>query len=418
MAKNIDNIVFQKIITDMLLNEIEYLDMSQLFFPTEKAVEIADNLRSNTSLTVIDMSDNCTTMSGAIQILKSLHTNKTLKSLHICRTYFDLAHEIAELLNVNSTIENLYISHTNFSMETFSEMHKSLMVNKSLHMLDMRNTYPYVDDVDTLCELISRNTVLQCLNLEENFDCKNFNKIVESLKTNCNLTKLKLGSNCINEYGYNALHNLLINNNTLHTLNLKQSRLSSCDILFTNKIFSALNIGCNLKKMNFSGMGIGYSSIDMIAHILCTNETLLQLNLSSNMIGLQGMIRITHMLKVNKTLQKLILKKNSIDDRSATVIADALSTNSTLLKLDLSNNSICGEIVSIAESLTINTTLHTICLDTVPANKIDKFVEILDSNYTLTCINVNFECDKIKQIVERNKLCNSESRFAKTKPVF
>ena len=74
-------------------------------------------------------------------------------------------------------------------------------------------------------------------------------------------------------------------------------------------------------------------------------------------------------------------------------------------------------VTEIARSLTTNCTLRTLNLNYngIGSKEAIEIANILESNYTLTAINLVVENDNIVEIINRNKKIFENIRFHKTK---
>lgn len=67
----------------------------------------------------------------------------------------------------------------------------------------------------------------------------------------------------------------------------------------------------------------------------------------------------------------------------------------------------------MAKSLANNATLHTLDLryNSINLDRVDELVNILEGNYTLTCVHLGRFNKQLEEIINRNKIMLDERRF-------
>ena len=185
-----------KAIADILIKsdcKIKKLIMSNNYITSEGAGQIAKALESNTSLEILDISNNDLkeTKSSNIPSIfrynnnnkidwkfdilpwektlkKSLETNNTLKTLNISNTKSNL-----ELLLRNSTMPNVKELDISENILDSFELESFLENNKSITSLTMKNMTNFKDDEDNVLKALRnglrQNTTLTKLNISNNF---------------------------------------------------------------------------------------------------------------------------------------------------------------------------------------------------------------------------------------------------------
>jgi hypothetical protein len=202
--------------------------------------ELAPALYHNTSIKVLDMSDNNLNNMKAAEILRDIiRRNKSITTLHLSGTPLGLmtgaVECIADGLGSNSTLLEIHLS----------------------------NCVLQDGGVSTLARnLGSRNSTLQRLSLKDNFiTSTSVFVLLDTMDHGCHMTDLDLGHNSIRNEGASLLARSL-GNNALP--NLTRLSLSYCDIGDDgfSELFSALEQNTSLLHLDLSdnhGFSPGFS---------------------------------------------------------------------------------------------------------------------------------------------------------------
>ncbi|KAG9069808.1 hypothetical protein KI688_009133 [Linnemannia hyalina] len=296
---------------------------------------LAEALKTNSTLTTLDLGGNSIGFDGAKALAEALKTNSTLATLHLWNNSIgsDGAKALAEALKTNSTLTTLDLGNNSIGSDGAKALAEALKTNSTLTTLGLGNNSIGSDGAKALAEALKTNSTLTTLDLGGNsigFD--GAKALAEALKTNSTLATLHLWNNSIGSDGAKALAEALKTNSTLTTLDLKYN-------------------------------SIGSDGAKALAEALKTNSTLTTLHLWNNSIGSDGAKALAEALKTNSTLATLDLKYNSIGSDGAKALAEALKTNSTLATLDLKDNSIGSDgAKALAEARKTNSTLTTLGL--------------------------------------------------------
>ncbi|KAG0196550.1 hypothetical protein BGX28_009996, partial [Mortierella sp. GBA30] len=275
----------------------------------EKEVRrLAETLKTNSTLTTLDLSSNSIGENGAIALSEALKTNSTLTTLHLKRNSIgdNGAVALSEALNTNSTVTTLNLSYNSIGDNGAVALSETLKTNSTLTILDLRNNSIRDDGVVALSE---------------------------ALKTNSTLTTLDLRKNSIGDNGCNKAGSRLCGVYGNVFFQAKSTVVRMMFVLFYIGVLSAQPAGPVLGLYCCNGAVA-------LSEALKINSTVTTLNLSYNSIGDNGAVALSEALKTNSTLTTLDLRNNSIGSYGAVALSEALKTNSTLTVLDLRNNSI------------------------------------------------------------------------------
>jgi len=340
-------------------------------------------LRTNSTLTTLNLKENKIGDAGAQALSEALETNKTMTTLDLSDNEIGDAgaQALSDALMTNNILTLLGLKKNKIGDAGAQALSEALKTNKTLTKLDLQDNSIWFKGLVAFSEALQTNVTLVTLTMWSN----NFKKTVvlnlledlktksttwnlhrswigdngaqalsDELKTNITLTTLDLRSNSIRDNGAQALAEALRTNKTLTTLELQSNKIGEeggqalSEALETNNTLTTLNLYHNSIRGN---------GAQALARALKTNKTLTTLDLGGNSIGENGAHALAEALKTNKTLTTLILRGNSIGEEGAQALGEALKTNSTLTTLKLRDNKI-GEngAQALAEALKTNKT--------------------------------------------------------------
>ncbi|KAF9577007.1 hypothetical protein BGW38_008081, partial [Lunasporangiospora selenospora] len=263
-------------------------------------------------------------------IIKALKTNSTLTTLDLFSNGIgdDGAKALAEALKINSALTNLYLNHNSIGVNGAKALAESLKVNSTLTTLDSYNNIIGDDGAKALAEALKINSTLTTLCMgHNNIGDDGANTLADALKINSTLTTLKLEQNNIGDDGAKALAETLKINSALTTLYLNHNNIGDDG---AKALAEALKINSTLTTMKLEQNNIGNDGAKALAEAFKINSTLITLDLSYNNIGLGGAKALAEAFKINSTLITLCLNNNIIEDDGAKALAEALKINSAL----------------------------------------------------------------------------------------
>lgn len=123
------------------------------------------------------------------------------------------------------------------------------------------------------------------------------------------------------------------------------------------------NKSCTSLDLNGNNIG-GGKTVQKLAKVLATNETLKELSLNNNKLTTADVGYLAEALKSNKTLEELRLDNNKITDTGLVALSKVLRNNSTLKILTLNKNQIQDVgAKAAAEMLKVNQGLEILSLN-------------------------------------------------------
>ncbi|KAG0375797.1 hypothetical protein BGX24_008647 [Mortierella sp. AD032] len=368
------------------------LELATGFIEGKEFARLAEALKTNSTLTTLDLKHNSIGDNGAKTLAEALKTNSTLTTLYLQGNSIgdSGAQALAEALKSNSTLNTLDLQGNLIWFKGLLSFSEALEANSTLTTLDLRGNKIGDNGAKALAEALETNSTLTTLDLQnKSIGDDGVQALSEALKTNSTLTTLDLASNLIGTEGAKALAKALKINSTLTTLNLQYNSIGSDG---AKALAEALKNNSALTILDLCHNSIGSDGAKALAEILETNSTLTTLDLRGNKIGDNGAKALAEALETNSTLTTLDLKYNSIDDNGAQALSEALKTNSILATLYLSSNPIGdNRAQALSGALRTNLTLTTLNLKSNPIgdNKAQALSEALKTNSILTTLRLH-----------------------------
>ncbi|OXB74483.1 UNVERIFIED_CONTAM: hypothetical protein H355_001865 [Colinus virginianus] len=253
-------------------------------------------------------------------------------------------------------IQRLSLAENQISNKGAKALARSLMVNRSLTVLDLRSNSIGPSGAKALADALKKNQVLLSLNLQHNvIKEEGATALAEALLTNRRLMTLHLQKNSIGAHGARKLAEALAQNCSLKELMLSSNSVGDNGSV---ALAEALKVNHSLQSLDLRENSISKEGGPAIARALRSNSTLRKLDLAANLLHDEGGKAIALAMKENQALMSLHLQWNFIQTQAAAALAQALQSNSSLASLDLQENAIGDEgMAALAAALKVNSTL-------------------------------------------------------------
>lgn len=204
------------------------------------------------------------------------------------------------LINPNDTqLEITTLSNPSKVLQILDELMYATHIEKLL-------VFYYVDDFHSKMLKVLRETktlkVVWFISVRFLSHLTYISDIITAVTVNESILELDLSGNAFMDgLASSAVENLLINNNTLTSLGLRNCKLSTCDMI---KIASGLSKNNSLQILDLGqnpGRGYGVCpGISQLLGVLHTNKSLLKISLDFGSVSSKKLLR---MLSSNNTLQ-------------------------------------------------------------------------------------------------------------------
>nr|XP_033770984.1 NLR family CARD domain-containing protein 3 isoform X1 [Geotrypetes seraphini]XP_033770985.1 NLR family CARD domain-containing protein 3 isoform X1 [Geotrypetes seraphini] len=299
------------------------------------------------------------------------------------------AKALARSLMVNRSLAMLDLRSNSIGSKGAKALADALKINQVLLSLNLQNNLIKEEGAKFIAEALLSNRKLAALHLQKNsIGPEGAKKIAEALKQNWSLKELIFSSNCVGDLGAAALAEALKVNCSLSTLDLCSSSISNAGV---TALTDALKSNQGLINLNLRENSISVEGAKEIANALRQNSTLQDLDLTANLLHDEGTKAIALAMRENQTLASLHLQWNFIQSRAAKALAQALQSNKSLTSLDLQENTIGDEgMNALSAALKVNTVLTALYLQgaSIGANGAKYLAEALKVNRSLTTLDL------------------------------
>jgi Leucine-rich repeat (LRR) protein len=262
-------------------NEAEKIDCSNKKLTDEHLPIITELLKSNKTITTLDLSNN--NITDVTSIINLLKTNETITTLDLSNNTISKPGFFYKALSKIKTIKHLDLSNqnnildlSNSNITNIESIKKILEKDKTITTLDLSNNN--ITDVISIINLLKTNETITTLDLSNN-NITDVTSIINLLKTNKTITTLDLSNTNITDY--TSIIDLLKSNTTITTLDL-----SNNNIEYVN--FYRINYSIRtLKHLDLSNNDLHFdeSIMSFVVSFNTNRFNLNYLNLSNNRLN-------------------------------------------------------------------------------------------------------------------------------------
>jgi Ran GTPase-activating protein (RanGAP) involved in mRNA processing and transport len=383
---------------------------------TEVAL-LARALCINTSLTVLDLSENMLSVQGAKVLVDALRMRPKLRTLHL--SFLELGGAdsgfLAEALVRHTSLTSLDLSGVSGSARPCQdELLSVVRANTSLRLLRLKpsdtlrlqalaETLQHLPKlvlldfsrcelngsaVTAIAEYVKVSQVLHSLNLAYSLDKVGAkkNELLDALRYNSSLSTIMLHANLTGGFDGQLLSHVLRKNTALTSLDIYGNYLTVTGVL---SIAAALKGNTSLRSIGLGHACLHLRGIQALAEALMVNTTLTSIDLNDNTITASGAQALALALHVNTSLVSINLSSNQINSISAQVLAKALLVNNSLRSLNLCLNNISGiGVRGVMTELKENTSLTELNVYTTWLEKqiLEATVDMLRDNTSMMSV--------------------------------
>jgi len=271
---------------DFLISD---LNLSYNDLGNEGAIALGKSLQDNRFLEKLDVSMCDIDVKGVEALCTGLQMNDHLTGLNLCGNKIGRQGGIliSASLQVNSTLNSLNLACTDQNNESLIALTTVMLDNTSIKKLDVSSPLLTSEQEETT---IHFGRMLRTnYGLTELYLCKHGMKdygasqLAESLKDNKTLVHLNLSCNKITEDGAKAFANLLKLNTPLKELSLCSNRIGNNGVVALSEALATYN--CNLNKLWLTNNNINEAGLCALAASLRSNITLSNVYIWGNDIG-------------------------------------------------------------------------------------------------------------------------------------
>ena len=360
------------------------------------AKALAEALKTNTSVTLIDLGENKIGAAGAKALAQALKTNTSVTKIYLGKNEIGDAgaQVLAEALKINTTLKTIDLTHNKIGTAGAQAMADALKLNTSVTTLDFKQNKIGTAGAQVLAEALKINTTLTTIDLTYNkIGIAGAQAMADALKLNTTVTTLDFEGNEIGAAGIQALADALKVNTTLTTISLRGNNIGAA---VAQALAEALKTNTSVTKIVLRDNGIGSAGTQALAKALKTNTSVTSIYLSFNNIGAAGAQALAEALKTNSSVTSIDLGYNFIEAAGAQALAEALKVNTSVTDIVLRNNNIMDVgAQALAETLKTNTSVTLIDLEysNIGDAGAQSLAEALKTNTSVTTIHLR--CNNI-----------------------
>ena len=345
-------------------SNLKILDLNNNSLSEEATNDLADVIRSNTSLEQLSLSNN-NLKTSTVVLLEALSEISALKRLDLSSNNMSgaMVNELANVIKNNVSLEVLNLSNNNLrsAVTVILEALKGITTLKTLNLGGnnmSEDVAEYLADVaEYLADVITKNIHLEELHLFNNNLQESVALVLQVLKGISYLKWLNLNGNNMTGKVVYDLADVITNNTSLEALLLGGNNLQSC----VDVIFHSLKKSSNLKILNLDNNSLSEEATNDLADVIRSNTGLEQLSLSNNNVKTSTVVLLEALSEIS-ALKRLDLSSNNISGPMVNELANVIKNNVSLEVLNLSNNNLCSVVTVILEALKGITTLKTLNL--------------------------------------------------------
>jgi len=321
---------------------------------TDTSMQVICNmLHHNGSVTYLDVSNNNFSSHAVSLMCRVLttcpHTCKlctlVLQSNHLCDRGASL---LAEALRCNTRLHVLNVKNNNIGENGIGLLVKMLLHNTTLHTLSIANNDHTWATQQLLHTVLRSNTTLCSLDISMNnefmHDSSHVINVVELLEAALCIRHMQLDGVHTSAHEIVRVQQLLAHNTLLFRISFAECGLTLCDV---NELAAGIGQNSSIQQLDLSDNQLcasakrryGNGVLDATFwEALGRNKTLQVLQLGGNMLGTESMWHAAPFLATHTTLVRLDIPNNNIGGIGALVMLHAIARNTRLQELDLRHN--------------------------------------------------------------------------------
>jgi len=331
------------------------LNLSMAEITPDYCNTIKTGLSQNTTLSVLNLSNNNIQTQGAASILESLQYSN-LSELDLSHNHImdDSAPHFSQMLLNNRTLKVLKISHNMLSSKFFASISKALAQDKILTSLNISKNPITTKGLVSVGYALALSTSLVILIAQAcKIDSNGFSEFAEFLGKNHGLATLQLNNNPIRDDGAKYLASAIANQTGLKELDLSFCEIGDkgCNAL-CNSIKSSTKVEKLFMKNNLIKIG------GPILQMISSNSNIRELVVEFNDIDYKTLCEIQRITNVNEKkwndekqvrLFSTIGNQSILEERLLSVRKDIIKTREDIEDLTYLLKQVKIDIIEVEE---------------------------------------------------------------------
>eukprot|EP01133_Synstelium_polycarpum_P001414 gene1414-1637_t len=392
-----------------------YLTLSSLTIRLSSAAELvslSEALKQRHSIIHLNLSHNKSVkdLEAWIAFGSALKfPTQTIAQLDISHNYLGsegLSPIISDVIRSNRSITWINLSHNALDLDENHSILEALPHNQTITHLDLSsNEYQATLDVSSrIAVALSCARGLQHINLSRNSTRSPLSGLSAALADATNLVSIDLSHMTIADIDAVPLLKILVDSKSITSINLSSCSLSTCNTPLGSELTRALATRCGEIDATSAQAPLSQDDelVQLISHfsgastlettpLAMANPPLVSLQLGGINFGRHNFAYFLDLLSRHAELTSLDLSNTSLCEANGKQIADFIYGNPTLSSLNVSNNEFYETAVDIAEALANNASLTTLNIsNTRSSNLIGKVLSrSLCKNRSLRSLDVS-----------------------------
>ncbi|KAL0242791.1 hypothetical protein GEMRC1_005354 [Eukaryota sp. GEM-RC1] len=218
--------------------DLEFLNNSSSLFPRLKQLEVEvfqrtsvsmlliEALKTNTTVTSVNLKSNSIGAEGATALAEALKVNTSVTTVYLCVNFIEAegARALAEALKVNASVTSINLSGNSVGAEGARALAEALKVSDSISNLDLSINSVGDEGARALADALKVNTSVTSVNLMFNsIGDEGARALAEALKVNTSVASVNLRFNSIGDEGARALAEALKVSDSITNLDLNMT---------------------------------------------------------------------------------------------------------------------------------------------------------------------------------------------------
>ena len=285
---------------NLILNE---LNVSQTEIPPTAVKYIAHGLSHNSTLEILDISNNNCRSTGAIQIMNALKHSR-LRELNFSNNHIkdDVAVHFNNFLQVNQYLKKLDLSNNSFTHKFITSIAVSILNNKTLEDLNLSKNAITGRCMDTFGTALGGNGGLKRINIAAcQIDSAGFREFCARFNKNTEIESFICNNNQIQDAGIISFSDVI----RMHP-KLREIDFEFCEITdnSTVSLFSAVGASNTITKVNIKNNLIHNG--EAVQQAIMQNKKLICVNFEYNDIDYKTTNDINKLIALNVKNQREI----------------------------------------------------------------------------------------------------------------
>ena len=364
------------------ITSLQVLSLSNTQLPKEVSIDLALAIESNQNLKSLAIHGNnmATSMNN---ILLALSKVSSLRILYFQGNQLndDAGELLAPVILNNKFLKDLRLRNNNIG-KGMMQVVKSLQQMTSLELLDLGNNSIPKEVCNEIAVAIEVNNNLEKLWLHNNMFCTSINVILNALCKLSTLKVLNLDNNLMTQENGQTLAFIITHNTGLEELHLNNNNLGIGSL----EVAKALQQITSLKSLNLGNNEVPQKITDQLAIAIESNNSLEQLSVLCN--NFKSLLVILQALYPLSNLKVLDLYQNSIVDNVRNILASVISKNTKLKVVQLNLLTTPLNIVIAMKNLSALETL-VICTCNISKEVETKIAFVIANNKSLKLLSLS-----------------------------